>query len=95
MVPDQPFPIPGQVIPGSGHLQQLIALLPLRHLLSKHPTLFGVFSVFCGGFHSRLYASRQINVASPGESRSSSCRISRRSVVKGLSMAPPSGWPTS
>ena len=61
MVLDQLFPIRGQIVPSSGHLKKLIALLPLGHLLGKHPALFSVFSVFGGSFHTRLYGSRQLN----------------------------------
>lgn len=46
MVSDEPFPLFGQIVPRLGHLQKLIALLALRHLLGKHPALVGVLSVF-------------------------------------------------
>jgi hypothetical protein len=51
MVPDQLFPIRGQIVPGSRHLQKLIAMLALRHLLGEHSAFFSVFSVFGCGFH--------------------------------------------
>jgi len=38
MVLDQLFPILGQVVPGPGHFQKLITLLPLRYLLGEAPT---------------------------------------------------------
>jgi hypothetical protein len=46
MVTNQPSPIGRQVVPGSGHLQKLIALLALGYLPGKRPALFCVFSVF-------------------------------------------------
>ncbi|ANY84901.1 hypothetical protein BB934_42460 (plasmid) [Microvirga ossetica] len=51
VVPDQRFPIRGQVVPGSCHLQKLIAMLALGHLLGEHSAFFSVFSVFGCGFH--------------------------------------------
>src|SRR5215203_2312130 len=45
-VADQLLPVPGQIVPSTGHLQKLIALLPLRHLLGEDPAFFSVFSVF-------------------------------------------------
>ena len=44
-------PIRGQVVPGSRHLQKLIAMLALGHLLGEHSAFFSVFSVFGCGFH--------------------------------------------
>jgi hypothetical protein len=51
MVLDQLFAIPGQIVPGTGHLQKLIALLSLRHLLGENPAFFSVSSIFGCGFH--------------------------------------------
>jgi hypothetical protein len=51
MVLDQLLSIRSQVVPGSGHLQKLIALFSLGYLLRKHPALFSMFSVFRCGFH--------------------------------------------
>jgi len=48
---NQLLPFLGQIAPRSGHLQKLMVLLALRHLLGKDAALFRVFSVFSGGFH--------------------------------------------
>lgn len=54
MVANQLFPIRSEIVPSSGHLQKLIALLALRHLLGEHSAFFSVFSVFRSRFHRSL-----------------------------------------
>ena len=51
MLTDQLLPLNGQIFPSPGHFQKLIALIPLRHLLGKHPAFLGVLPVFGCGFH--------------------------------------------
>ena len=51
MIADQRRPGLGEVVPGFGHFQELIALLSSGQLPGKRPTLLGMLAIFCGCFH--------------------------------------------
>jgi hypothetical protein len=42
---DRPTPIPGQGIPGLGHLQELVALRAFGNLLGERPAFLSVLAV--------------------------------------------------
>lgn len=77
MVPDQLLPIRGEVVPGSGHFQKLIALLALKHLLREHSAFCSVFAILYCCFHSfqtvplsgALYGAHWRNDNSPCQAR--------------------------
>jgi hypothetical protein len=51
MITDQRRPGLGEVVPGFGHFQELIALLSSGQLPGKRPTFLGMLAIFCGCFH--------------------------------------------
>ena len=66
---DQFGSVRGQLIPGAGHLQELIALLPL-HLPGEGAALFGVLAVFRGFLHpAALIPTNQVPAALDGGER--------------------------
>ena len=46
MLPDQSVAVVGEVVPGAGHFQKLVALRAFRDLLGENAALFGVLAVF-------------------------------------------------